>query len=174
MILLEYCEGEWSIPLTERAQHLPDHPGQISLPGGRVEKNETHLDAAIREFNEELGTSEFPGEVVGELSPLYVYNSDYYVRPFLAVGVGPIQYFPCPHEVSRVIRLPVHDLLEESHAQQIFHRGSAQWTAKTIHCENAQVWGATAIMLGECAQLLKKEVRPLCLNNGIRYRADCA
>ncbi len=155
MILLELCDGEWSIPLTERPQHLPDHPGQISLPGGRVEGDELPLDAAIREFNEELGTVEFPGEVVGELSPLYVYNSDYYVRPFLAVGAGPIQYFPCQHEVARVIRLPMNHLLQVGHSvEQTFHRGAATWTARTIQCEDVAVWGATAIMLGECATLL--------------------
>ncbi len=155
MILLEHCDGEWSIPLTERPQHLPDHPGQISLPGGRLEANELHLDAAIREFNEELGTVDFPGEIVGELSPIYVYNSDYYVRPFLAIGTGPIQYSPCQHEVARVICLPVEQLLDRGQFnEQTFHRGTAIWTARTIQCEDVSVWGATAIMLGECAQLL--------------------
>ncbi len=159
MILLEHVDGEWSIPLTERPQHLPDHPGQISLPGGRLEHNETALGAAIREFNEELGTEKFPGEVVGELSPVYVYHSDYFVRPFLAVGAGPVEYVPCPHEVARVIRLPLTQLLDDVFAvDQVFQRGAASWTARTIHCEDVQIWGATAIMLGEFARLFADEL----------------
>jgi 8-oxo-dGTP pyrophosphatase MutT (NUDIX family) len=156
MILIELRDGQWTIPLTERPQHLPDHPGQISLPGGRLEAHETHLEAAMREFNEELGTERFPGEVIGELSPIYVYNSDYYVRPFLAVCAHPIQYLPCPQEVARVIQLPVSHLLADGlYVQQTFRRGMAAWTARTIHIEGAQVWGATAIILGECARVLE-------------------
>lgn len=156
MILIEERGGEWSIPLTERPQHLPDHPGQISLPGGRLELDETHIDAAIREFNEELGTLTFPGHVVGALSPVYVYNSDYYVVPFIAISNGPNNYVPCEHEVARVIHLPVSRLLENGkYVEQVFHRGRTQWTSRTIQCEDVQVWGATAIMLGECARVLE-------------------
>ena len=156
MIMLEATNSGWTIPLTERPKHLPDHPGQISLPGGRVEAGESHLEAACREFAEELGTASFPGEFVGELQPIYVYNSDYFVRPFVAVCDQRLAYIPCEREVERVIHLPVEQLLDDSRlTEQVFRRGDASWHAKTIHCEDALIWGATAIILGEFARILQ-------------------
>jgi hypothetical protein len=38
---------EPTVLLTQRAQHLPNHPGQISFPGGKIEKTDADpLDAA--------------------------------------------------------------------------------------------------------------------------------
>lgn len=157
MIMLEASESGWTIPLTERPKHLPDHPGQISLPGGRVELGESHLEAACREFTEELGTGMFPGVFVGELQSIYVYNSDYFVRPFVAVCEQRLEYAPCEREVERVIHLPVDYLLDDNRvSRQEFRRGNASWQSSTIHCDEAQIWGATAIILGEFARIYQQ------------------
>jgi 8-oxo-dGTP pyrophosphatase MutT (NUDIX family) len=157
MILLKPTADGWSIPLTERPAHLPDHPGQISLPGGRLEYEEEPVCAAIREFNEELGTASFPGEVVGSLQPIYVFNSDYYVTPFVAVANASFDYSPCQHEVARVIEMPIDQLLgRELYEERQHRRGFAVWKARQITCEGARVWGATAIILGEFAQILRE------------------
>ena len=154
MIMLEASESGWTIPLTERPKHLPDHPGQISLPGGRVEEGESHLEAACREFAEELGITTFPGEFVGELQSIYIYNSDYFVRPFVAVCGHRLAYTPCEREVERVIHLPIEHLLDDSRlSQQEFRRDKASWHSSTIHCDGALIWGATAIILGEFARI---------------------
>src|SRR4051812_45028633 len=47
--------GDWSLVLTERTSHLSSHAGQISFPGGRIERDETPEQAALREYEEELG-----------------------------------------------------------------------------------------------------------------------
>ncbi len=154
MIMLEAGEDGWTIPLTERPKHLPDHPGQISLPGGRVEVGESHLEAACREFTEELGTATFPGEFVGELQSIYIYNSDYFVRPFVAICDQRLAYAPCEREVERVIHLSIEHLLDDSRlSRQEFQRGKACWHSSTIHCDEALIWGATAIILGEFARI---------------------
>lgn len=155
MILLEKREGTYQIPLTVRPNHLPDHPGQISFPGGRLEGTEGYAEAAVREFGEELGVTPFPGQIVGELDPIFVYNSDYFVRPFVAVCSEQLHYAPCPHEVDRVIHLPVENLLNEaSYVERPFSRGSVGWKAKTIRLNEDYIWGATAIMLGELSAVL--------------------
>jgi hypothetical protein len=55
VLILFYPQHErWHVPLTLRPSHLPDHAGQISLPGGTVAAGETAAEAAVREFREEF------------------------------------------------------------------------------------------------------------------------
>ncbi len=146
---------EWRIPLTVRSNHLPSHPGQISLPGGRVEVGESLVQAALRELSEELGIPNFNGQVIGPLQPLYVYNSNYQVTPFLAVCDQLENCLPCVQEVDRVIHLPLQSLMAASPKKTAyFSRGLAEWQAPVIAIGEDEVWGATAIVLGEFQALL--------------------
>lgn len=160
MLLVETTEEvewpEWTIPLTVRPHHLPSHPGQISLPGGRVETGESLQRAAERELEEELGIAAFPGNVIGSLQELYVYNSDYYVTPFVSHCSKLPSCIPCPREVERVIHLPLRMLLAKDPQREVsFSRGLAEWRAPVIEIGDDQIWGATAIILGELGAVLK-------------------
>ncbi len=167
MILLEPCDNGWTIPLTVRPQHLPDHPGQVSLPGGRMEGNETAEQAARREFCEELGLSEFPGTIVGPLRSLYVYNSDYFVHAFLSICNSPQSYQPCKREVEQLVHLPIHKIMDDDHVTTgEFVRGWARWHARTLHHQGHVVWGATAMILGDLGAVLKAYSTGQCLEQG--------
>lgn len=159
MVLIEPRDGRWTIPLTVRPQTLSEHPGQISFPGGRLEGDETHLQAAMREFGEELGVAPFPGQILGTLQPLYVFNSNYHVAAYVAVVREPLTYQPCLNEVERVIHLPLESLAHSLVTEQ-FQRGAIRWNALSIQyrtAENAdRIWGATAILLGELSALLSE------------------
>ncbi|MEZ6137190.1 MAG: CoA pyrophosphatase [Pirellulaceae bacterium] len=151
--------SEWNIPLTVRALHLPSHPGQISLPGGQVECDESPQQAAEREFCEELGLPAFPGNVIGSLQPLYVYNSDFLVTPHVALSSHLGDLVPCEQEVSRVVRLPLGVLLSsvqanDSNTRATFQRGAVAWTARVIDVGEDRIWGATAIILGELSAVI--------------------
>ncbi|MFN3192499.1 MAG: NUDIX hydrolase [Aureliella sp.] len=154
MILVEPAARGWQIPLTVRPNHLPDHPGQISFPGGRVEPGETPIEAANREFLEELGTP-MQGQVLGTLSPIYVFNSDYMVTPFVALSKTEHEYEPCKYEVAEVVSLPIHHLTDPSfHEVKDYSRGGIIWSARTIISGTHCIWGATAVLLGELSALL--------------------
>lgn len=155
--MIEPRDGQWTLPVTVRPDYLPDHPGQISLPGGRLEAGESHQQAAQREFYEELGCVIEPELIVGELSPLYVYHSDYYVRSFVAISPRLYDYTPCPREVSRILHVPLAALSSCAclpAERREFARGLAVWSAPTIQGGEAMIWGATAIILAELAAIL--------------------
>jgi len=166
MILLQqpHRNSPWQdcfLPLTVRPLDLADHPGQISLPGGRLEGGESPQEAAEREFCEELGVHEFPGSVLGSLLPMWVFNSDYYLTPYLAVYSGPIDYCPCSREVVRVIQLPVSELLKVNQPSLgSFSRGCVNWHAGVFQYEQDCIWGATAMILAELAAVLRLLDRP--------------
>jgi 8-oxo-dGTP pyrophosphatase MutT (NUDIX family) len=155
MILFERRGDGWSIPLTVRPHHLPDHPGQVCLPGGRLEPGETVTEAAEREFCEELGLEQFPAHTLGQLQSIYVFNSDFYLTPCLAAVEHELEYEPSVEEVESVIHLPVEYLLDlERHVIRAHARGAVSWTALGIEYEGIHIWGATAIVLGELAAIL--------------------
>jgi 8-oxo-dGTP pyrophosphatase MutT (NUDIX family) len=66
LALLERRRGP-TVLFTERAAHLKDHAGQVSLPGGRIAAGETPAEAALREAHEEVGLDPAAVDVIGAL-----------------------------------------------------------------------------------------------------------
>jgi 8-oxo-dGTP pyrophosphatase MutT (NUDIX family) len=93
--------------LTERSADLPDHPGQISFPGGRVEPGDRSLAAAaLREAAEEVG---LPGTQVSVLGHLAEYETvtGYRVTPVVGWVEPPFALTPDPVEVADVFEVPI-------------------------------------------------------------------
>lgn len=150
MLLLYRDADRWWLPLTKRPSTLPDHPGQISLPGGRIEPGESSLEAAIRELNEELGIAVEPTAVIGQLSPLFVYSSRHQVTPWVACVERKPLWVPAADEVERVIEVPVAKLMEMKSPQTSFlKRGEASLRFPAWLFADETVWGATAMILNE-------------------------
>lgn len=144
------------LPLTKRPTTLPDHPGQISLPGGRLEAGETAEEAALRELEEELGVQIAPECIIGRLSPLYVYSSRYHVTPIVATcHEGPVWRLSA-EEVERILEVPLTSLAELAVPQrQKLLRGSVELTFPAWSFQDEVIWGATAMILNEFRQLIE-------------------
>ncbi|QEG42139.1 NUDIX hydrolase [Roseimaritima ulvae] len=168
VVMLMHRDGQWSIPLTKRPLAIKHHGGQISLPGGRIETGESTVEAALREFEEELGVRPVAPELCGELSPLYVYASDNLVHPVVMACQHPAEpWVPDRVEVDVVIDLPLQTLCDSS-------RWNAQTIRRPIVRERQQcgeltfrgpglnygehwIWGATGMILAELASCLTVE-----------------
>jgi 8-oxo-dGTP pyrophosphatase MutT (NUDIX family) len=150
-------DDAWWIPLTLRSSTLADHPGQISLPGGRIEMEEGAWDAARREFLEELGCP-IPEEcLLGQLTPLYVYGSHHHVEIFVAAMSSRPEFQPDTAEVAEVIMLPLMDLLNpENRVIATMQRGTARYEAPGYRVGKHTVWGATAMILSEYIDVVSR------------------
>ena len=83
LILLYPLKNNWYFYLTKRTNTVEHHKGQISLPGGMLEKGELSQNAAIRETYEELGIKPQGINIIGQLTPLHIPISGFNVFPFV-------------------------------------------------------------------------------------------
>ncbi len=156
LVLLYPHHGQWHLPLTLRPAHLPDHPGQISLPGGALEPGESSRQAAIREFHEELGGEGEDLDVLGKLSPLYVQASNFLITPWVAAAGRRPAMTPNPAEVEELLEIPLAHLLDEANFGSHRRRHQGQpYTAPHFAWQSHRIWGATCMILGELITVLQ-------------------
>jgi 8-oxo-dGTP pyrophosphatase MutT (NUDIX family) len=134
--------------LTQRSADLPDHPGQISFPGGRVEPEDASLaHAALREATEEVG---LPAERVDVLGQLATYETvtGYHVTPIVGWVEPPFSLLPDPVEVADVFEVPLTFLLDPANQQRHYRMlGELRRDYWAIPYRERYIWGATAAML---------------------------
>jgi 8-oxo-dGTP pyrophosphatase MutT (NUDIX family) len=143
--------------LTERRSDLKRHAGEISFPGGRQDEGEELIDTALREAEEEIGLSSDNVEVVGCLSPIGTFVTNYKITPFLGLIAEGMRFEPNPAEVESVLVASLDDLAAGYEKRRLVRRGVPIKTDTYLVGDNL-VWGATARIL---AELLDRLDRPL-------------
>ena len=137
-----------TVLFTERSRDLPDHPGQISFPGGRVEPGDADAGiAALREAEEEVGLSRERVTLLGRLEP-YETVTGYRVTPVVGWVEPPVEIKADPVEVAEVFEVPLAFLLEPANLQRHFRMiGDTRRDYYAIPYGDRYIWGATAAML---------------------------
>lgn len=143
--------------LTQRTDHLRDHAGQISFPGGRVEPDDADdADAALREAEEEIGLPRSAVDVIGRLPP-YTTVTRYRVTPVVALVRPPFDLRLDAFEVAEAFEVPLAYLMTPAHHQR--HEFTLQGQRRQFLSMPWQgsdrdgsprhyfIWGATAAML---------------------------
>jgi 8-oxo-dGTP pyrophosphatase MutT (NUDIX family) len=147
--------------VTARHGDLPQHPGQISLPGGGVDAGESAAHAALRETHEEIGVPPEVVRILGPLSTLWVIVSNFVVQPFVGVTDGRPAFRLAEREVEALVELPLQDLHDlERIGWERRTRDGATTDYPFFNLGGRQVWGATAMILGEFGALFDSEFGP--------------
>ena len=142
-----------TVLLTQRTDHLTDHPGQISFPGGRAEPEDVDAIAtALREAEEEIGLHARHIEVLGSL-PTYTTGTGFIVTPVVALIQPPFTVEPDPVEVAEIFEVPLAFLMSPANHQRHgvevagMRREFLSMPWRTDDQRHYFIWGATAAML---------------------------
>jgi len=139
--------------LTRRTDHLHDHPGQVSFPGGRVDSGDASFrHAALREAEEEIGLSPENVEILGALPP-YATVTGFLIHPVVARLTPPLTIVTDPFEVAEAFEVPLEFLLDcDNHRRErLMVRGRLR-EYLAMPYGPYHIWGATAGMIREFAE----------------------
>ena len=149
---------EPGVLLTKRTAHLKKHAGQVSFPGGRIDPEDAHAEAAaLREAEEEIGLDPAEVEIIGRMAT-YVTGTGYRITPVLGLVRSGLDFTPSPHEVEAVFELPFSVLLDPAAPRREMHHSRGKMREYWVwpHPEHF-VWGATAAILVHLARHLRGE-----------------
>ncbi len=145
--LYESDEGELRVVLTKRRADLRRHAGEISFPGGRRDpEDETLMDTALREAEEEIGLERSEVTVVGTLERTSTFVTNYMIHPFVGLLKGPHPWRASELEVDAVLEPTLHDVRSGRTRTRLERRGISFETDAYVFDEQL-VWGATARIL---------------------------
>ncbi|MEO0547985.1 MAG: CoA pyrophosphatase [Pseudomonadota bacterium] len=145
-----------SVLLTQRAEHLNSHKGQIAFPGGKIDGDETPIEAALREAHEEIGLTPDCVTVLGAMGTYYS-GSGYAITPVIAHVQGEPQFAINEDEVAELFEVPLRFLMDrenltteslmfkgnERHFYVMNYARSSKASHTSAHPER-RIWGVTA------------------------------
>ncbi len=142
--------------LTQRTEHLRDHAGQVSFPGGRVEPEDAGREAtALRETEEEIGLPAERIQLLGRL-PGYEIPSGFRITPVVGWIEPPFILKPDDFEVAEIFEVPLVHFLDPANYQRREYRLRGRHRHYlAIPYEGRYIWGATAGMLYSLCRLLQ-------------------
>jgi 8-oxo-dGTP pyrophosphatase MutT (NUDIX family) len=150
--------NELAVLLTQRTEHLSNHGGQVSFPGGRAEEfDSSPIETALRETEEEIGLHRRHIEIVGVL-PEHMTGTGYRVRPVVGIVTPPFELTADANEVAEIFEVPLAFLMNGAHHQRRsveLPEGAGRRSFYVMPYERYFIWGATAAMLRNLFHFLR-------------------
>ncbi len=146
----------------KRSEYEGAHSGQISLPGGKFEPGDKDLEyTALRETEEEIGIQLKDIEIIGQLTPLEIPVSNFEVFPYVGYTAKMPDFIPDPSEVEYLINVNLTTLLNPAVIKwKIMNIREFTIEVPYFNINENHIWGATAMMLAEFIEVLKRSGYP--------------
>ena len=159
MMLFYPKNGKTHLVLIVRNSYEGVHSAQIAFPGGKYESEDQNFpNTALRETYEEIGIPLDFMEVIKPFTHLYIPPSNFMVHPFMGICKEEITFMPDKNEVAKIIELPLSNFLDDTIIVNVNMSTSYanEIMVPAFKIEEHIVWGATAMMLSELKDVLKK------------------
>ena len=174
---LIYPEGnELRMAFIERTFSHPEdkHGGQISFPGGKLEEeDDTLLIGALREVEEEIGIPSDQISILGQLTDLYVFASNFMVYSFVGHMERSPKFIPQESEVASIVSFPINRLLtaEIVDTKDLQVRNIMLKDVPYYKLNQHVLWGATAMITSEIVELINR-AKKTCNSKPTKTRVD--
>ena len=155
-VLAAFHAEDGRLVLTKRASGLRHHPGQIALPGGKLDAGDAdETAAALREAREEVGLDPASVTILGTL-PAHRTVTGFAVTPVVGLITGPFAPRPEPGEVEEIFTLPFAHVADPARYAVHRRRWRGGWRAyRAAPFGPYYLWGATARILFGLAERLR-------------------
>ena len=154
-----YDDDNWTCILTRRSSMLKDHGGEVCFPGGKQQKEDLSLqETALREAKEEIGLH---AKIIGRLSSIPLYTSDFRLEPFVAIAETPVEKLQANEEVEHILPVSLRHIFQQPYLEGT----SFEYQGKTLISPHfrpqhlmlnppttQRTYGGTAIVLYELLQ----------------------
>ncbi len=138
------------------------HSGQVAFPGGQKEDGDKDFwHTALREAYEEVGLRSEKIKLVGALTPLFIPPSNFWVHPFIGTSAENESAMISIAEVQSYFDVDIMELIDEKVKKEriITTSSGAELVTPSYTLHGQTVWGATAMMLSELEELLRRVMR---------------
>ncbi len=154
--LVTHADGLAAL-FTRRTDHLTDHAGQISFPGGRVEAGDRDAVAtALREAEEEIGLVAGRVEVVGCLDVMDT-STGFLVTPVVGLVAPPVALSLDAFEVAEAFEVPLAFLLDPANwRREVVRRGARTREVDAFDYQGRTIWGATGRIVINLHEILDR------------------
>ena len=150
---------ETHLVLILRKTYKGVHSAQISFPGGKSEEgDQTLLNTALRETEEEVGVSVASISILKELTEIYIPPSNFFVQPFIGITSTTPVFIPQEDEVESIIEVPLNHFLDDNVliTKTLTTSYATNIEVPAFLLNGHVVWGATAMMLSEVREMLNQ------------------
>ena len=160
VLILLFNENEkLKVVFIRRSFYVGIHAGQIAFPGGRYEESDlTVQNTALREIEEEIGVKSDQIEIIGRLTDIYVPPSNFLISVFVGFMKEKPMFTADEREVDEIIEVDLDEFFNAGVIQEKeFVVSSNNYSVKAPYfkVKNADVWGATAMVMTELLDLMQ-------------------
>jgi len=150
LLPLMYTDMELSILFTKRSQQVKHHKGEISFPGGMLDKSDKDfLGCALRECEEEVGIKEQDVQILGQLDDFKTVATHFIVTPFVGFVPHPYPFRINSREIDEVFIAPISYLLDKKNYESKRMDGpdGQAFFLDYFYYKDHVIWGATGYIL---------------------------
>lgn len=148
--------GEYHVIFTKRSQKVKCHKGEISFPGGTVDRDDTDLlHTALREGAEEIGLASHDVTILGRLDDVLTVTTGFIITTYVGIIPYPYAFRINKDEIAKLIFVPLQVLAKECRVKVSNVPGNGkEVTAYSFYLKDYIIWGATARILKQLMDLL--------------------
>ena len=151
-------DGQYNVLFTKRTSRVEHHKGQISFPGGAVDKEDVSLEeTAYREAHEEIGLLKKDVEMLGRIDDELAVVSSFIIHPFVGIVPWPYDFKISDQEVDSLIFIPLYVFMDKTagHKKDFVVVEGLPYHGTNYQYNGNIVWGATARIMENFISLIE-------------------